>query len=140
MLKRLVIGAAALALLAPASGAMAQDFDYYFGNAQADQHDRFHDQEGEAHADAHARGFSSPEEHQAWHEAAREGHDAYHDDHPWTGYSGYGGGYYGYPGYYENQGYYGDRSYGRRRYYHHSRTYYRPYGGSGWSIQLFGGY
>src|SRR5258708_8574372 len=94
MLKTLALGAAALAFCLPTGPALAQSFDYYFGQAQDQGHYDYHQDEAIAHAQAHEEGFSSPEEHEAWHENAARAHDAYHQDHGY-GYGGYGGGYGG---------------------------------------------
>src|SRR5229473_2881839 len=99
MLKRLALGAAALALCLPAGSAFAQSFDDYFGQAQDQEHNDFHEDAGDAHAEAHERGFSSAWEHQAWHENAARAHQAYHEDHPYAGWGGYDGGYRGYSSY-----------------------------------------
>lgn len=116
MLKKLALSAAALAFCLPAGAASAQSFGYYWDRAQAEDHGDFHEQEEIAHAEAHERGFSSPEEHEAWHQNAERAHEAYHEDHPdaWGdyGWNSYYGGYYPY-----------------RRYYHVRRHYYGyPYG------------
>jgi hypothetical protein len=118
MLKKLVLGVAALALCLPAGAALAHDYDdegpydYYWQHAQDHrEHRDFHDEEAEAHALAHERGFYSPEEHAAWHDAAREAHQAFHEDHPgtWRDHYGsrgyYGGADYGYPYGYRTYGY-----------------------------------
>jgi hypothetical protein len=113
MLKTLALGAAALALCLPGA-AFAQSFDYYFGQAQDQEHSDFHEDAADAHAEAHERGFSSPEEHEAWHENAARAHEAYHQDHPYAGYGDYYGGYrgyYPYSGYYHRRHYYGYRHY-----------------------------
>lgn len=117
MLKTLALGAAALAFCVPAGAASAQSFGYYWDRAQGEDHGDFHEQEEIAHAEAHERGFSSPEEHEAWHENAARAHELYHEEHPdaWGGgygWNSYYGGYYPY-----------------RRYYHVHRHYYGyPYG------------
>ena len=129
MLKTLALGAAALAFCVPAGSASAQSFDYYFGQVQGQEHDDFHQDEAVAHAEAHARGFSSPEEHDAWHESAARAHEAYHEDHPYAGYGDYYGGYRGYSpygGYAPYRGYYHRRHYGYR--------HYRP------SVSIYWGY
>ncbi len=134
MLKKLALGAAALALCFPAGAASAQGFDYYFGHAQDHaEHGDFHDEEAYAHARAHEEGFYSPGEHARWHENAERAHEAFHDDHPDTWHDHYdGGGHYGggyggysnYGGYYPYQGYYQSR----RHYYRH-RSYRQNYWG-----------
>ncbi len=137
MLKKLALGAAALAFCLPAGAALAHDdgygsFDYYYGHAQDHaEHGDFHDQEAYAHARAHAEGFNSPEEHAYWHENAERAHQAFHEDHPdtWHDHYGWGGGYGGYSaygggGYYPYGGYY----HSRRHYYGH-RSYRRNYWG-----------
>ena len=83
MIKTLALTAAALMLLVPpAASAHDQDQDSQSGDwaGAPDQtdHDAFHDVEAEAHAQAHAEGFSTPEEHAAWHEAADAAHREYH--------------------------------------------------------------
>jgi hypothetical protein len=85
MLKQLALGAAVLMLCAPAGAALAHDPDQDQSYGEEDwrsapdrNHDAFHDVEAEAHAQAHAEGFSSPEEHAAWHEAADQAHRDYH--------------------------------------------------------------
>jgi hypothetical protein len=117
MLRKLVLGAAALALCVPAGAAFAHDgdedggYDYYWQHAQDHrEHAEFHEEDAEAHARAHERGFYSPEDRARWHEAQREAHQALHEDHPDTWHD-----YYGWRGYYA------------RPYYGYSYRAYDPY-------------
>ena len=119
MLKKLAIGAAALALCIPAGAAFAHDegygsFDYYWQHARDhEEHADFHQEEAYAHALAHAQGFYSYGDHAAWHEADREAHQAFHQDHPNTWHDHYRSrryyrqNYNGYP----SNGYYGGSNY-----------------------------
>lgn len=88
--------ATAFALVAlPTLPALAHDDDDDYG------HGAFHEELGAAHERAHEEGFSSPEEHRAYHRALRDLHESYHEDR--DGYSTY---YY------------------RPRYYHSYPRYY----------------
>ena len=126
LLKTLIIGAAALALCAPAGAALAHDwdgggFDNYRNHARGhEEHYGYHQEEAEEHREAHERGFYSPEDHWAGHHEAREAHRDFHEDHPdtWHDHYGYNGGGYG-------------DSYGRHRYRGHR---------DGWSVQIYRGY
>jgi hypothetical protein len=84
-----LIAAAALALAAPTTKALAHDDDnygYYGGG-----HRQFHDELSEAQQRAHEEGFYSREEHRAFHRALRYLHHEYHEDNPsYYGYGGYG--------------------------------------------------
>lgn len=122
MFRKLMISAAALALLAPAS-AFAQS-DWYQHQQDHEEHGAFHDEVDAAHEQAHEEGFASEAEHEGYHRALREMHGNFHDDHPGTRHDGYrvprahGYGYYGYGGY---DGYsYGYAPYG------YGRGYYQP--------------
>jgi len=132
MMRKLIIGAAALAICAPAGAAFAQDYGY--GNYGDDwqhaqdhrEHGDFHEDIGEAHARAHAEGFHSPEEHAEWHENADRAHRDFHEDHPGTWHD-----HYGYSGYYGG----GDGGYYPYRNYHHRHYgYHRP------SVSVYWGY
>jgi len=80
-----LIAAAALALAAPTTKALAHDDDYgYYGGS----HRQFHDEASEAHRRAHEEGFYSRAEHRAFHRALRYLHGEYHEDNP--DYHGYG--------------------------------------------------
>jgi hypothetical protein len=112
MLNKLLFAAAALAVAAPASGALAQEWGYWGEHARDHaEHGAFHDEADEAHAWAHERGFSSWGEHEAYHRALRDMHDEFHDEHPGTRHDGYrlpsrrGYGYYGGYGYGGYSGY-----------------------------------
>ena len=85
-----LIAAAALALAAPATQALAHDDDN--GGYSYGRHREFHDELSEAHRRAHEEGFYSRAEHRAYHRALRDLHREYHEDHP----SYYGNGYYRY--------------------------------------------
>jgi opacity protein-like surface antigen len=134
MLKKLVLGVAALALAAPGA-ALAQD--YYSSNWQHQEdhheHQGYHQQTQGQHALAHDLGlFQSEEQHDTYHEAVQDQHNEFHEDHPGTrhdhrrsnyGYRSYGSG--GYVGYNSNYGYRTPRSY-----YTPQRNYsygYSPY-------------
>ena len=127
MLKKLVLGAAALAFCIPAASVSAQSFGYYFDQAQGGQHDDFHEQEAIAHAEAHERGFSSPEQHEAWHQNAERAHELYHQDHAYGDGGYYGGWRASYGGYYPYRAYYPRHRYYRHRYYRPRVHYYRGY-------------
>lgn len=123
MLKTLAIGAAALALAAPAGAAFAHDdnygstYGYYSYRAEQDraEHCDYHAEERAAHDEAHWQGFWSSREHSDWHRNERAAHRALHDDHPsarggcrsyYGSYGGYGrSGYGGYRGYQPSYGY-----------------------------------
>ena len=78
-----LIAAAALALAAPATKALAHDDDGYNGGYYGrGSHSQFHDELGEAHRRAHEEGFYSSAEHRAFHRALRYLHREYHEDHP----------------------------------------------------------
>ena len=80
-----LIAAAALALAAPTTKALAHDDDYgYYGRGT---HREFHDELSEAHRRAHEEGFYSNAEHRAFHRALRYLHRDYHEDHPSDYYS-----------------------------------------------------
>src|SRR5215472_2381575 len=81
-----LIAAAALALMTPATRALAHDDNGYNGGGR---HREFHDELAEAHQRAHEEGFYSRAEHRAFHRALRYLHREYHEDHP--GYSNYYG-------------------------------------------------
>ena len=88
-----LIAAAALALAAPTTKALAHDDDGYNGGYYGrGNHSQFHDELSEAHRRAHAEGFYSRDEHRAFHRALRYLHREYHEDHP----SYYGNGNYRY--------------------------------------------
>ena len=105
MIKTLALAAAAFVLCVPPALAHDSDQDDQSPGWESTQdqrgHDAFHDVEAEAHAQAHAEGFSSPEEHAAWHEAADQAHRDYHDRRSRTEdsrrYDWGGPSYYGYP-------------------------------------------
>lgn len=107
MLKRLLLASSVLALAAPASGAMAQDYYGYSGQHSRDheEHGAVHDEVDEAHAEAHAEGFYSRREHKGYHRAVRGVHREFHDERPNTRHDGYrlpqrrSGGNYGYQSY-----------------------------------------
>lgn len=114
MLNKILIASAALALAAPAGGAMAQGYYGYGGHDHArdhQDHDTIHDEVDDAHAEAHEEGFYSRREHKAYHRALRGVHDEFHDEHPNTRHDGYrlpsrrGNGYYGTQGYGSPYGY-----------------------------------
>ena len=75
-----LIAAAALALVAPTTKALAHDDDY--GYYRRGSHREYHDELSEAHRRAHEEGFYSREEHRAFHRALRYLHREYHEDHP----------------------------------------------------------
>jgi hypothetical protein len=83
-----LIAAAALALTAPLTSALAHDDDnggYTYG-----RHREFHDELSEAHRRAHEEGFYSNAEHRAFHRALRYLHREYHEDNPnYSNYYGY---------------------------------------------------
>ena len=139
MLKKLIIGVAALALMAPASMAFAhQDeggsfFDYFEHDRDHADHRGFHDEEAQAHAEAHERGFYSPDEHARWHGQAEEAHQSFHERHPttwhdhrdWESRDGYG-----YPSYRAQSYSYDyptDRDSSYRRHRHHRFYGYSSY-------------
>lgn len=128
MFKTALASAVALALMAPASAALAHEddnsFNAYFDHAQ---HRNYHEQEAIAHEQAHEQGFSSPEEHEAWHRAGADAHENYHGDSPETlhDHFSYAQPYYsgGYDGGYGGYGY----RPAFRHYHPHHRAYYRSY-------------
>jgi hypothetical protein len=79
IMHKAILTAAALALTAPLAPALAHDDDNY---NRYSAHSRFHDELGEAHERAHEEGFSSWEEHRAFHRALRYLHREYHEDYP----------------------------------------------------------
>jgi hypothetical protein len=83
-----LIAAAALALAAPTTKALAHDDDGYNGGYDGrGSHSQYHDELSEAHRRAHEEGFYSRDEHRAFHRALRYLHREYHEDHP--SYYGY---------------------------------------------------
>ena len=141
-MKKTLLIASAL-LLATASSAFAQGYNPYYGgrayygrqNAYTDyfrqlracqRHERLHEELDAAHAEEHYQGMDGPGDHRDLHDALKDAHDAYHDDHPRAdfcdglarsnpypyryGYQdgGYGNGYG--PGYYRPN--YGGMSFG----------------------------
>lgn len=126
MIKRFLISAAALALVAPGA-ALAQDYDWYQHQQDHAEHGNFHDEVDAAHERAHEQGFYSREEHEGYHRAVRGLHDEFHDDHPGTRHDGYRlprQRSYGYSRGYSSYGYspYGYSPYG------YSSYGYSPYG------------
>ena len=120
MLKKLLLGAAALAFCLPAGTALAHDDDdydsYYSQHAQDhEEHGDFHEDMSIAHARAHAEGFDSAEEHADWHENTAQAHGEFHEDHPGTWHD-----------HYDSGGYYGG-GYAPYRNYSPSRRHYRTY-------------
>jgi hypothetical protein len=91
-----LMAAAALALSAAATPALAHDDDGYNRYYDRGIHRQFHDELSEAHRRAHEEGFYSRDEHRAFHRALRYLHREYHEDNP---------------------GYYTGRNYWGRRYY-----------------------
>ena len=87
-----ILTASALALSASVAPALAHDGDDYGRYGGYSAHSRFHDEVREAHERAHEEGFSSWEDHRAFHRALRYLHRDYHEDHPsysyyrWRGY------------------------------------------------------
>ena len=136
MLNKLLLGAAVLALAAPASAVLAQD-DYYGWQHQADhqEHREQHQEQRAAHSYAHAVGaFDNEWDHQAYHEAVRDQHDQFHDEHPGTrhdhrwGQQSYQNGYgYSYSPYGQNYGRTTYRSYSPYGYNRGSRYGYTGY-------------
>ncbi len=134
MIKPILL-ATALAFAVPAGGALAHDYSDWGGD-QA-EHQDFHDEINDAHAEAHAHGFSSEAEHRGYHEALRQLHDGYHDDHPYA-YDDrrlpreHRRRYYSnsYSPYYGSGSYYGNGSYYRSR----------PSYGSGWNYSYGSGW
>ncbi len=88
MLHKFMISAAVLALAAP-SAVFAQDYGWYQHQQDHQEHGLFHDEVDAAHAQAHEEGFASQAEHDGYHRALRQTHDAFHDDHPGTRHDGY---------------------------------------------------
>jgi hypothetical protein len=84
-----LIAAAALAVSAPASQALAHDDGY--GGYTYGRHREFHDELAEAHRRAHEEGFYSNAEHRAFHRALRYLHREYHEDNPRSYGYRYGG-------------------------------------------------
>lgn len=89
-MKTALLAAAALLVGAPATTALAQQYEPTPGPAlqqQLDQaraqaaHDEAHRQIENAHDSAHAGGFSSEQEHQAYHQNLDQLHGAVHDEH-----------------------------------------------------------
>jgi len=78
-----LIATAALALMMPATRALAHDDNGYNGGSYGGgRHRQFHDELSEAHQRAHEEGFSSRAEHRAFHRALRYLHREYHEDQP----------------------------------------------------------
>lgn len=82
-IRKTLLTAAVLFVVAPVVPALAHDDDYNgYGS-----HRRLHEQLGEAHERAHEEGFESRAEHRAYHRALRDMHENYHDEH--DGYRSY---------------------------------------------------
>ena len=85
---KVLFAAAAFALTAPATTALAHDdYGYNGGYYGRGRHGQFHDELSEAHRRAHEEGFYSRAEHRAFHRALRYLHREYHEDQP--SYYGY---------------------------------------------------
>ena len=126
MIKQMAIFAAALAIGAPAAAFAQDDDDFYDGRHQQDhrEHGGLHDEADYAHARAHQRGFYGRGEHRGYHQALRDVHGEFHEEHPGTRHDGY-------------------RLPSRRSQYRSSySTYspygYSPYGNSGYGYSPYG--
>jgi len=103
-MRKLLFAAAALAIAAPATSAVADD-DRYWRDHRGDhrEHRQFHREYDRDHREAHWDGFYSRRDHREWHRDFRADHHEFHDDHPGTRHdrrfderSGYGYRPYGY--------------------------------------------
>lgn len=142
LIRTLALAAAVVVFGAPGGVALAQDYPLAGGALQEQlqhlrdhvAHDEAHRQIEEAHDRAHAEGFTSEAEHQAYHQGLQDLHGQVHDESPGTWHShDDGGGYYGGRSYNSAPTYYGTTTYYRRPVYttryvtrYITRRYYRP--------------
>ncbi len=89
MIRNILISAAVLSLAAPAAALAQSDWDYGRHQRDHEEHGLIHDDADIAHERAHDRGFYSRSEHEGYHEALRDVHREFHDDHPGTRHDGY---------------------------------------------------
>ena len=86
---KILVAAAVLAIMAPATAAWAHDDNYGRHARDHRAHWKFHGELNEAHRHAREEGFYSRAEHRAYHRALRDLHSDFHENHPGTRHDHY---------------------------------------------------